>query len=170
MSLASRVPRLSFLGRRGLDLAEIEALLDLFSHAAILVDLQLNRILLANAKATELTAFTRADFADMALSALFPHLNPDDFSLDPHQVQKSLSGSCLAHNGNQLEVIITLYPLNARGSWLLASLEPAVFTSCSNPSASVTHSAWRICKPWRRPARSRISTGPWRLPCRAVTN
>lgn len=126
MSLASRLPKLSFLGRRGLDLAEIEALLDLFPHAALLVDLQLKRILLANAKATELTAFTRAEFAGMALSALFPYLNRDDFSLDADQVQKTLAGNCLAHNGNPLEVIITLYPLSAQGNWLLASLEPAV--------------------------------------------
>jgi two-component system sensor histidine kinase AtoS len=126
MSLASRLPRLSFLGRRGLDLAEIEGLLDLYSQAALLIDLQLNRILLANAKATELTAFTRAEFADMDLSAFFPHLRHVDFSLEPDQVEKAFAANCLAHNGNQLEVIITLYPLNAPGSWLLASIEPAV--------------------------------------------
>lgn len=126
MNLASRLPKLSILGRRGLNLAEIEALLDLFPHAALLVDLQLERILLSNVKATELTAFTRAEFADMALGALFPKLGLDDLSLAPDQMQKTLAGKCLAHNGNELEVIITIHPLNAQGNWLLVSVEPAI--------------------------------------------
>lgn len=126
MNLTSRLPKLPILGRRGLDFAEIEALLDWYPHPALLVDLHQNRILLANAKATEITAFTRAEFADMALSAFFPELRPDEFSLAPDQIQKTLASKCLTHNGNELDVIITLHPLNPLGNWLLVSIEPAV--------------------------------------------
>lgn len=57
--------------RRAPSPADFEALLDLLPHAAVILDAKSKRLLLANAKATELTAYTRAELAGMDFERLF---------------------------------------------------------------------------------------------------
>ena len=60
--------------RRTPGLAEIEGLLELLPAANLLVEARNRRILLANALATELTAYTRAELSGMAFAALIEKL------------------------------------------------------------------------------------------------
>jgi PAS domain S-box-containing protein len=60
-----------------LNIAEVQALLDLCSEAVILVDTRENRILLANSRSTELTAFTRTELNGLDLATLLPTLDKD---------------------------------------------------------------------------------------------
>ncbi|HZD57456.1 MAG TPA: ATP-binding protein [Anaerolineales bacterium] len=127
MNLPSRIPRFAFLNRRQPNLEEIEALLDLYPIASLLVDLQRDRILLANAKATELTAFTRMELTDMPLGTLFPNLSPGDCIPSDFNTGKktfTLTTPCLAHSGTQIEVILTSNRLATAGSWALLTVQP----------------------------------------------
>jgi PAS domain S-box-containing protein len=60
-----------------LNIAEVQTLLDLYPEAVVLVDGRENRILLANSRTTELTAFTRAELTGLDLATLFPTLEKE---------------------------------------------------------------------------------------------
>jgi PAS domain S-box-containing protein len=126
MNLPSRFSSLPFLRRRQPNLDEIETLIDHFPSASLLIDVQENRILLANAKATELTAFTRAEITKLELNTLFPELDAQDFSPVKKQNTRILTTKCITRNGNEFEVIIALNYLDSPGTWLFATLEPVV--------------------------------------------
>src|SRR3990172_8505112 len=126
MNLPSRFPALPFLRRRKTNVEKIEKFIDYFPSASLLIDVQENRILLANAKATELTAFTRAEITKLELNTLFPELDAQDFSPVKKQNTRILTTKCIARNGNEFEVIIALNYLDSPGTWLFATLEPVV--------------------------------------------
>jgi two-component system sensor histidine kinase AtoS len=129
MNLPSQFPRFPFLNPRQPNLEEIEALLDLYPVASLLADLKHNRILLANAKTTELTAFTRAELADTLLGTLFPNLASGDSAssaLETEAQTFALTTQCLTHNGTEIEVILTSNRLASAGDWALLTMEPVV--------------------------------------------
>ena len=106
MNLPSQIPRIPFLNPRQPNLEEIEALLDLYPFASLLADLKRDRILLANAKTTELTAFTRAELADMLLSTLFPNLSSGDSASRAFETEgqaSTLTTQCLTHSGTDID-------------------------------------------------------------------
>ncbi|MDH5508688.1 MAG: PAS domain-containing protein, partial [Anaerolineae bacterium] len=72
MKTRTQLPDFSLFRRRTPGLAEMEALMDMLPRASILVNSTDHSILLANAKATELTAFTRIELSSLKLNALFP--------------------------------------------------------------------------------------------------
>jgi PAS domain S-box-containing protein len=72
MKRSSAVISLPFVRYIGPGLATIQAILDLLPYSALLVDTYSDRIVAANSKATELTAFTRAELNDINLPKLFP--------------------------------------------------------------------------------------------------
>jgi two-component system, NtrC family, sensor histidine kinase AtoS len=125
MSKAGLFPNVAFLRRRHPTLAEIKVLLDLFPQAALLVDLQLNRILLANAQAAALTAFTRSELSSLELGALLPGAaqlprQPGTFSSS-----EGTLASLRLHNGGEIEVLVNLVRLDPLATWALATFEPA---------------------------------------------
>ena len=54
-------PDLTLLKRRTLELGEFAALLEILPNAAVLVEVKQGEIILANARTTELTAYTRQE-------------------------------------------------------------------------------------------------------------
>ena len=127
MNLPSQIPRIPFLNPRQPNLEEIEALLDLYPFASLLADLKRDRILLANAKTTELTAFTRAELADMLLSTLFPNLSSGDSASRAFETEgqaSTLTTQCLTHSGTDIEVILTSNQLASAGTWALLTMQP----------------------------------------------
>ena len=60
-----------------LHIPEVQALLELSTEAVVLVDTRENRILLANSRTTELTAFTRAELTGLDLATFFPTLEKE---------------------------------------------------------------------------------------------
>ena len=61
MNRSLPIPNVPFLRNRQPSLQEVEGLLDYLPQACLLLDLEKNQIVLANARATELTAFTRSE-------------------------------------------------------------------------------------------------------------
>jgi two-component system, NtrC family, sensor histidine kinase AtoS len=111
--------------RRAPNPADFEALLDLLPHAALILDVKSKRLLLANAKATELTAYTRAELAGMDIDRL--STNPigrflvEKLSGDMEPLPLTLT----KRNKSQVEIMASFQRLSTQGRWILASLEPA---------------------------------------------
>jgi two-component system sensor histidine kinase AtoS len=116
-----RFPSMAMLSRRQPSLADLEALLDLLPQPAFLWDQLAGQFLLANARATELTAFTRAELTEINPEVLFQPASPDVSGQHP-------LGSSLAYlplrQGGTIEVIATLIGLDPQKSWCLVTLEP----------------------------------------------
>jgi two-component system sensor histidine kinase AtoS len=111
--------------RRAPSPADFEALLDMLPDAALILDAKSRRVLLANAMATELTAYTRAELAGMDLERLF--VNPGgktpfkQISGEPDPLPLTL----VKRNKSQVEIIASFQKLSSQGRWILAALEPA---------------------------------------------
>ena len=82
-------------------------------------------MLLANAKATELTAYTRAELAGMDFERL--SANPAEkvalrqVSGEPDPLPLTL----VKRNKSQVEIVTRFQRLSSQGRWILAALEPA---------------------------------------------
>lgn len=100
---------------------EFRALMESLPQAALLAELQSQHILIANSKASELTAFTRAELSDLDLPALFTTWSASllDARAEASQQIKELT----KRNGTQVEVWTTTIPLHPRGKWVLVFLE-----------------------------------------------
>jgi PAS domain S-box-containing protein len=125
MKKAGLFPGMALLRRRQPTLSEIKVLLDLFPRAALLVDLQLNRVLLANAQAATMTAFTRAELGALELETLLPGIGQLPRGLATSGSNGGTPASLHLRNGTDLEVLVNLVRLDPLGTWALASLEPA---------------------------------------------
>lgn len=123
MNLPPSLPRLPTL-RRKPGLPEVEALMEALPGAALLVDNQSQSIALANAKAAELTAYTRAELAGMRLALLFA--SPDDAASWEHPDDSSapLGLTLVRRNRNRLAVQAKRVDFNNGGRWSLLTLEP----------------------------------------------
>ncbi len=127
MNRSLPIPKVPFFRNRQPSLAQLDQLLDHFPQASLLLDLGKNSIALANAKATELTAFTRAELIDSGFGDLLPFL--------PNHVQGILNSSKTDHYfdklttrlGSSIEVHVELVPLDSDGSWALVIIEPSGF-------------------------------------------
>ncbi|MGD9092910.1 MAG: ATP-binding protein [Anaerolineales bacterium] len=111
--------------RRAPGLVEIESLLELIPDSALLVDRRSKRIVLANAKATELTTFTRSEFADMQCSTLFAD---SGFNVLEDFETGELSSKPLnlvKRNKAPIKVLVTGTNLSPQSNWLLLTLEPS---------------------------------------------
>ncbi len=115
---------LSVYKKSALGWIEFQSLLDLLPDAVILADLREAIVVLANSKATELTAFTRSDLAGMSLTTLFP-LAGKDFLRKPVGQNRVIELSLARHGGAKVIVRATLLPLETQGRWMLLALEPA---------------------------------------------
>lgn len=116
----SNFPRL----RRNPGLAEIKGLLEVLPKAAILVDSKNDRVLFANAKASELTTFTRPELKDVKFESLFTKYEEatDGGSMSGENHTENLFLS--RRNNTELEVLTTRYDLSPHGKWTLITLEP----------------------------------------------
>ena len=112
------------LGKRSqAGLAEIEAVLDLLPQAVVLVEQRTQRIYAANARAVELTAFTRQELYAQTL----PTLVTTQTGADTRPTGSSTTaqaGDLNRRNGTTLEVEITPKPLPPRGDYTLVTIEP----------------------------------------------
>lgn len=124
MNRSLPIPNVPFLRSRQPSLAELENLIDFLPHATLLLDLEKECVILANAKATELTARTRAELTDAELGELLPFL--------PNHIQEMADASnpetyfdtLVTRHGSSIEVRVDLARLDPQGIWGLAVLEP----------------------------------------------
>lgn len=123
MSKPSFLPTMALFRRRHPTLAEIEVLLDSLPQASLLLDLQANRILLANARATTLTAYTRAELTSLELSELLPAFA--DFLQQLQEGASPVETSLCTRSGAALEVFASLTRLGGQDAWALLAFESA---------------------------------------------
>ena len=114
-----------FLRQRQPSLADIQGLIDLQAQAAFLVDFQHQRVLLANARATELTAFTRNELAQKSLKDLLPALSSENLPPELARGPLSLFANLATRHGTSLEVFVNLSRLDPQGNWGWITVEPA---------------------------------------------
>jgi PAS domain S-box-containing protein len=125
MSKAFPIPNVSFFRQRQPSLAEFQVMIDLQPQATLLVDFQRQRIVMTNARATELTAFTRAELAQKSLNDLLPALTSENLPKDLIGSPLSLFANLATHHGASLEVFVNLSRLDQQGNWGWISIEPA---------------------------------------------
>lgn len=126
-----RSPQVPFLPklRRNPGLPEFEALLEFIPIAALLVDLNNGKILLGNSRATELTAFTRAELSHMEFSSLLAEVDGTPaahIDLYPEEIKPL---RLIKRNKKTLEVRAVRQDLSRKGRWCLITLET---TSAAN--------------------------------------
>ena len=124
MNRTLSIPSVNFLRNRHPSLQEIEHLLDFIPQEAFLIDLHKNRILLANAKIAELTAFTRAELTNSRIEDLLPNLSNQIENFPEFENNITFQDAIRTHMGSSIDVDIQVDRLSQQGSWGLATLEP----------------------------------------------
>lgn len=120
----SGISDLSPFKRRRQEADELEALLDLLPHPTLIANARNGRILFANAQATQLTAYTRKEFAELETSTLLPGLDPKKLaalsseSILPHQ-QKLIKRS-----SQSMSIALAVHPLGGPEHWVALTLQP----------------------------------------------
>jgi two-component system sensor histidine kinase AtoS len=125
MNRSLPIPNVSFLRSRQPSLAELETLLDHIPQASFLLDLEKNRIVLANAMATELTAFTRAELIDSDLTELLPFLSNHIQDIYSSSTTEPYIDTIATRQGQGLEVRVQVASLDEAGTWGLLTCEPS---------------------------------------------
>ncbi|UCF29055.1 MAG: PAS domain-containing protein, partial [Chloroflexota bacterium] len=125
MNRSLPIPNVPFLRNRQPSLQEVEGLLDYLPQACLLLDLEKNQIVLANARATELTAFTRSELIASDIGALLPflfnHIQNLSISSNPEVYFDKLA----TRQGNPVDVHVELTALGRQGTWGIVLCEPS---------------------------------------------
>jgi two-component system, NtrC family, sensor histidine kinase AtoS len=112
--------------RDSLKLDELEAVLDLIPQAVLFVDLTAFRIILANAHATELTAYMRSELVGMELDTILSCQDPDTSIREALKFSSTYSpADCfllLTRSGVQLSVFAISTAFQS-SNWMLVKLE-----------------------------------------------
>lgn len=124
MNRTLTIPGVSFLRSRQPSLGEIESILDFLPNAAFLIDIEKNQLLLANAKSTELTAFTREELISKSLGEILPFLSNHVQEFVQTSKPKTYVDTLAVHNRTNIEVRVNLTGLDLDGSWGLVTVEP----------------------------------------------
>ncbi|KAA3647776.1 MAG: PAS domain-containing protein [Chloroflexi bacterium] len=106
-------------------LEEIEGLLDMLPHAALLLDTKAYEVLLANATAARLTAFTRQEMGGEKIDTLLPGLDRNNFEELRSTRKHTWPQAILKRNGNMQEAEVTLASLGASPDWMVLTIKPS---------------------------------------------
>jgi PAS domain S-box-containing protein len=124
MSIISLIPPFTRGRRRNFNLQETEALLELLPQTAILLDFTSNKILIANAEAAELTAFTRSELVNLTIGDLLPGLIEEFQNTKDGSLQNEIPSKILKRNNLYEEVLVTISVLDEAGSYAVATIDP----------------------------------------------
>jgi two-component system sensor histidine kinase AtoS len=108
-----------------LNIPEVQILLDLYSEAVVLVDTRENRILLANSKTTELTAFTRAELTGLDIATFLPTLEKE-IPWKTASLGQSWDIPIIRHGGTKIDVQFTPTFLDSQKRLAVINLLPVV--------------------------------------------
>lgn len=125
MSAFSPFQTLGLPIRRKPGTAEVEAMIDYLPEAALLIDLKQKLVVLGNSKATELTAYTRAELAGLSLHRLLtPPDGSDENLLDVMTNPESEHQLViLKRGGGQTASIVRVAGINPSKNFYLVFLE-----------------------------------------------
>lgn len=125
MNRTLNIPSVSFLRSRQPSLSEINSILEFLPKAAFLLDLEKHQLLLANAKATELSAFTREELISIKLEDLLPFLSNHIQEFSQTSRPDTYVDTLATHSGKSIQVWVNMVGLDAEGTWGLVIIEPA---------------------------------------------
>ena len=125
MNRSLQIPNLPFLRSRQPSLAEFESLLDYIPQASLLLDLEKQSIVLANAMATELTAFTRSELIEFDPHELLPFLSNHIQDVYTSSKTESYIDSIATRQGQSVEVRVQISSLDDDSTWGLLTCEPS---------------------------------------------
>jgi two-component system sensor histidine kinase AtoS len=111
--------------KRNSNLEEINSILDLFPVAALYVDGENQRIVLANTRASELSAYTREELVNLSLEELFIHLDLTPVLQGNQHEQNPSHQTLVKRNSSLVEVLAYIQKVSTPENWLLISLQPA---------------------------------------------
>jgi len=115
----SLIPRLQ-QSRHQVGHAELNFLLDTNQQAAILIDARTQMIIASNAKAVELTAYTRNELEMLGLFDVFLEISLDEVMAMRNNF---LETTLIAHKSHHIPVIVYPYILDIK-QWVLLTIEP----------------------------------------------
>ncbi|MEK6256584.1 MAG: ATP-binding protein [Chloroflexota bacterium] len=124
MRLAAQIPYLTSLRKRTLGIDEIESLIDLFQEAVVLVDNELNKVVMANAKATELSAYTRSELASQKLWELITPETENPIDQIDLSSPASFNANLNIRNGKKIPIYVKTNRLDYRNNWSIFFLTP----------------------------------------------
>lgn len=124
--------------------AEIETLLNNLSLAAVIINNLNNRIYLANSKATELTAYTRSELAEVDYRSLFQVIKVESTEEnEPIEPVKYPSPVELIKRGGSKSVVqVTFSPLGENNKYSLITFEPDEQFRLHREEEERYHSLW----------------------------
>ena len=105
--------------------AEIETLLNNLSQAAVIINNLNNRIFLANSKATELTAYTRSELAEVDYRSLFQVIKAEstDENEQVEPIKQPSPVELIKRGGTKSTVQVTFSPLGENNKYSLITFE-----------------------------------------------
>ena len=121
--MKQRSKSLSLWGTPTPRLNEFVNLLELIPHAAILVDVQHDRICGANSKMLRFTAYTRAEISDLSLTNLLPQVNFTDLLASEMSQQAGQCVDVCTRNGQMISSLLNVSPLAQDKKWMAITFE-----------------------------------------------
>ena len=123
MSISSLFSTLPFLHRHQFKLDELGEFLDLIPQPVLLIDFEKNQVILPNALACELTAFTKSELMGYNLETLIPDLSQQKTMEGLNNTNTNVISKIVSRSGTSVDILITLTHFNSRRSLAIASLE-----------------------------------------------
>ena len=117
----SKIGDLALFKKRNQGVEELEGLLDLLPHATLLVEGRSGRVLLGNAQATQLSAYTRQELSELQLGTLLPGFAIRKLS----HAAEDLPVELVKRNSSTMAVRLAVSPLNGGEGWSALSIQPA---------------------------------------------
>ncbi len=145
MSTRTRRMELSQFLRRAPGLNEAEGLLELLPHAALLIETNQERIMGANFRAVELTAYTRQELTQLKLNELLPELE-EKVNGAPRKLEGRQRTRIIQRSGSQLHATTTLHPLGPHSPWAALTLEPRSVLQAGEDPEELEREKWEALK------------------------
>ena len=134
----TRIPGLPSFIKKNPDTSTIEGLMDKLSDAAILIRVDRENIILSNAKASELTSYTRDEIRDKNIRNLLPNL-ADLSLLVAQQNVKNSDTVLILRSGKQIVVDFETTCLDQNQNLLLLTITKPESIKKTNINIELTH-------------------------------
>ncbi|MCH7663928.1 MAG: PAS domain S-box protein [Chloroflexi bacterium] len=124
MRVRSQIPYFGPSKQLDLGFDVVDDMLDLLPEAGLIVDLQKNTVIIANSKATQLTAHTRQELTTISLDSLLLTNNGSSLSSALHREVMVLDGVICQRSGSQLPIQISAIPVGQEMRLTVLKLSP----------------------------------------------
>jgi len=138
----SSISDLQLFKRRESGSEELEALVDLLPQATLIVDANNSRVLIANSKASQLSAYTRNEFSELELGTLIPALSGKNLSELLSSIEASQPQTVITRSSQTIETLLTATSLGGTEQWLAITLAPSLEVEVKQSETKRQHERW----------------------------